>query len=76
MRGLMTELPAGVVIRGHAFIQNQRRGYDELGVETVPVNRISTAFNELRLAICKILPRPTFPHALRLPNAPVPSGRF
>jgi hypothetical protein len=33
MRGLRTDRTASVVIRGHAFMQNLRRGHDELGVE-------------------------------------------
>ncbi len=32
-RGLRTDRTATVVIRGHAFIQNLRRGHDQLGVE-------------------------------------------
>lgn len=51
MRGLKTDRTASVVIRGHAFVQNLRRGHYELGVETVPVYRLTTAFDELRLAI-------------------------
>ena len=51
MRGLRTERTASIVIRGHAFIQNLRRGHYELGVETAPVYRLATAFDELRLAI-------------------------
>ena len=51
MRGLKTERTASVVIRGHAFIQNLRRGHYELGVETAPVYRLATAFDELQLAI-------------------------
>jgi IS6 family transposase len=33
MRGLRTDRTASTVIRGHAFIQNLRRGHYELGVE-------------------------------------------
>lgn len=51
MRALKTDRTASVVIRGHAFVQNLRRGHYELGVETVPVYRLATAFDELRLAI-------------------------
>lgn len=51
MRALKTDRTASVVIRGHAFIQNLKRGYYELGVETAPVFRLATAFDELRLAI-------------------------
>jgi hypothetical protein len=34
MRGLKTQRTASVVIRGHAFIQNLRRGHYELETET------------------------------------------
>ena len=51
MRGLKTDRTASVVIRGHAFIQNLRRGHYELGVEVSPVFRLATAFHELQLAI-------------------------
>jgi transposase, IS6 family len=39
MRGLKTHRTASVVIRGHPFIQNPRRGHYELGVDAR--NRIS-----------------------------------
>lgn len=51
MRGLKTNRTASVVIRGHAFVQNLRRGHYELGVDTIPALRLATAFDELRLAI-------------------------
>lgn len=51
MRGLKTHRTASIVIRGHAFMQNLRRGHDELGVETAPVYRLATAFDELQPAI-------------------------
>src|ERR671926_306307 len=33
MRGLKSPRPAGVIVAGHAFVQNLRRGHYELGVE-------------------------------------------
>ncbi|MCX6423809.1 MAG: IS6 family transposase [Actinobacteria bacterium] len=51
MRGLKTDRTASVMIRGHAFVQNLRRGHYELGVEVAPVFRLATAFDELQLAI-------------------------
>ena len=51
MRGLKTDRTASVVIRGHAFIQNLRRGHYELGVEVAPVFRLATAFDEVQPAI-------------------------
>ena len=33
MRGLKTDRTATVIIEGHAFIQNLRRGHYELGVD-------------------------------------------
>jgi transposase-like protein len=47
MRGLKTNRTAQVVIAGHAFIQNVRRGHYELGVEADPRLRVREAFNEL-----------------------------
>jgi IS6 family transposase len=48
MRGLRTDRTASVVIKGHAFIQNLRRGHYELGVEARHRHlRLATAFDEL-----------------------------
>lgn len=52
MRGLRTDRSASVVIRGHAFIQNVRRGHYELGVEAGHKHlRLATAFDELAVVI-------------------------
>jgi IS6 family transposase len=51
MRGLKTDRTASVVIRGHAFIQNLRRGHYELGTESHQHLRIVAAFDELRETI-------------------------
>ena len=52
MRGLRTDRTASIVIRGHAFIQNLRRGHYELGVEARHENlRLAAAFEELAEAI-------------------------
>jgi transposase-like protein len=51
MRGLKQDRSAKVVIAGHAFVQNLRRGHYELAVEE-PVNqRVAVAFDALALAI-------------------------
>ena len=34
-------------MRGHAFVQNLRRGHDELGVEACPGRRVAAAFMKL-----------------------------
>ncbi|MGZ7022790.1 MAG: DDE-type integrase/transposase/recombinase, partial [Ilumatobacteraceae bacterium] len=48
MRGLKTDRTATVVIAGHAFVQNLRRGYYELGVDTRADHlRCAAAFDEL-----------------------------
>ena len=48
MRGLRTDRTASVVIKGHAFIQNLRRGHYELGVEASNHRlRLAAAFDEL-----------------------------
>ena len=52
MRGLKTDPTARVIIRGHAFIQNLRRGHYRLGVEARNRHlRIAAAFAELAEAI-------------------------
>lgn len=51
MRGLKTDRAASVVIRGHAFNQNLRRGHYELGVTVAPELRLAAAFDELRIVI-------------------------
>jgi hypothetical protein len=51
MRGLKTDRTARVVIAGHAFMQNVRRGHYELGVEAEPRLRVAEAFSELSEAI-------------------------
>jgi hypothetical protein len=51
MRGLRQDRSTRVIIAGHAFVQNLRRGHDELAVEE-PVNQqVAVAFDELALAI-------------------------
>jgi len=48
MRGLRTDRTVSVVIRGHAFVQNLRRGHYELGVEARHSRlRTAAAFDEL-----------------------------
>jgi transposase-like protein len=52
MRGLRPDRTATVVIRGHAFVQNLRRGHYELGVEARHERlRVAAAFDELAEAI-------------------------
>jgi transposase-like protein len=51
MRGLKTNQSAGIIIAGHAFIQNIRRGHYELGVDQVVTLRVAAAFAQLALAI-------------------------
>ena len=51
MRGLKTDRTASVIVAGHAFMQNLRRGFYELEVEAEPRLRIATAFDELTAAI-------------------------
>jgi transposase-like protein len=51
MRGLRTETTAQVIIAGHAFMQNLRRGHYELAVDAPPALRVAAAFTELAQAI-------------------------
>jgi hypothetical protein len=50
MRGLKTDQSARVIIAGHAFIQNIRRGHYQLGVDEAATLRVAAAFDELTLA--------------------------
>ena len=47
MRGLQTDRTASVIIRGHAFMQNLRRGHYELGVNALPGLTVAAACHEL-----------------------------
>jgi transposase, IS6 family len=47
MRGLKADRTARVLIRGHAFVQNLRRGHYELGVDARPGLRLAAALDEL-----------------------------
>jgi IS6 family transposase len=51
MRGLKQDRNAGVVIAGHVFVQNLRRGHYELAVEELANRRLTVAFDELALVI-------------------------
>jgi transposase-like protein len=51
MRGLRQDRSARIVIAGHAFVQNVRRGCYELAVEAPANRRVAAAFDELALAI-------------------------
>jgi transposase-like protein len=51
MRGLKHDRNATVIIAGHAFMQNVRRGHYELGVGKPAARRVAVAFDELALAI-------------------------
>jgi hypothetical protein len=50
MRGLKQDRSARVVVAGHAFVQNLRRGHYELAVEEPLNRRLDVAFAELLLA--------------------------
>jgi IS6 family transposase len=51
MRGLKQDRSTRIVIAGHAFVQNVRRGHYELAVEEPASRRVAVAFDELALAI-------------------------
>jgi len=51
MRGLKRDHSVKVIVAGHAFIQNVRRGHYELAVEEPANRRLAVAFDELVLAI-------------------------
>ena len=51
MRGLKQDRSARVIIAGHAFVQNLRRGHYELAVDEPTNRRVAVAFDELVWAI-------------------------
>jgi hypothetical protein len=51
MRGLRQDHGARVMIAGHAFVQNLRRGHHELAAEEPVDRRVAVAFEELAGAI-------------------------
>jgi transposase-like protein len=51
MRGLKQDRSSRVIIAGHAFVQNVRRGHYELAVDEPANRRVAVAFDELALAI-------------------------
>jgi len=51
MRGLKTDLGARVVIAGHAFVQNLRRGHYELAVDEPVKLRIAIAIDQLAAVV-------------------------
>jgi len=51
MRGLKRDHTARVIVAGHAFIQNLRRGFYDLGTHVRSVSRLADAFAELAFGI-------------------------
>ncbi len=51
MRGLRTERTAQVIMAGHAFIQNLRRGHYELAIDVPGAQPVAAAFADLARAI-------------------------
>ena len=51
MRGLQTDRTSSVIIRGHTFMQNLRRGHYELSADALPRFTVAAAFDELAGAV-------------------------
>jgi hypothetical protein len=51
MRGLKRDRTARVIVAGHAFLQNLRRGFYELGTDRPHGARLAEAFAELALVM-------------------------
>jgi hypothetical protein len=49
--GLKRDRTARVIFAAHAFIQNLRRGFYDLGTDVPPSARLADAFTELALVI-------------------------
>ena len=50
MRGRKQDRSAKVVLAGHGFVQDLRRGHDEPAVEEPVIRRVAVAFDELAVA--------------------------
>ncbi len=51
MRGLREDRSATVIVVGHAFVQNVRRGHYELAIGEPTNRRLAVAFDELAMVI-------------------------
>jgi transposase-like protein len=51
MRGLKRDRTARVIVAAHAFVQDLRRGFYDLGTDVPPSARLADAFTELALVI-------------------------
>ena len=51
IRGLKQDRSARVIVAGHAFVQNLRRGHYELAAEEPVTRRVAVVFDELAMAI-------------------------
>ena len=51
MRGLKRDRTARVIVSGHAFTQNLRRGFYDLGTDAPSASRLADAFADLAIAI-------------------------
>ena len=51
MRGLKRDCTAWVIVAAHAFVQNLRRGFYDLGTDERPGSSLASAFSELASVI-------------------------
>jgi IS6 family transposase len=51
MRGLKQDRSARVIVAGHAFVQNLRRGHYELAIDEPANQRLAVAFTALAMAM-------------------------
>jgi DDE domain len=51
MRGLKRDRTARVIVAGHAFVQNLRRGFYDLRTDVRPTACLADAFAELAIVI-------------------------
>jgi IS6 family transposase len=73
MRGLKRDRTARVIVTGHAFVQNLRRGFYDLGTDVRSAFRVADAFAELTSS-SDICPSGSVHLALASGNATVPSA--
>jgi hypothetical protein len=75
MRGLKRDRTARVVIAGHAFVQNLRRGFYDLGTDERPGSYLASPFSELA-SVIDTCPSGSLPHARPSANAISPQRLY
>jgi hypothetical protein len=75
MQGLKQERSTSIVIAGHAFVQNRRRGHYELAVDELVTRRVAVGIQRVGIGDLMLWREGQRQHAARQPDATEP-GRL